>query len=79
MNGTTCGAAAFLGPDGPVQVPFRPCCVAMLVHAARPAPARAATPAGPVRPPFAAPVACPLRRRERAAPVAADLVGEVAP
>jgi hypothetical protein len=31
----TCGAAAFLRRGGPVQVPFRPCCVAALLHAAQ--------------------------------------------
>ncbi|GAA3347419.1 hypothetical protein GCM10020358_62100 [Amorphoplanes nipponensis] len=29
-----CGAAAFLRPGGPVQVPLRPCCAAAFVRAA---------------------------------------------
>jgi hypothetical protein len=30
-----CGAAAFLRPGGPRQVPFKPCCAAAILHAAR--------------------------------------------
>jgi len=35
MAGPVCGAAAFLRSGGPAQVPFRPCCAAALLHAAR--------------------------------------------
>ena len=35
MTGPTCGAAVFLRSGGPVQVPFRPCCAVVLLHAAR--------------------------------------------
>jgi hypothetical protein len=35
MSEPTCGAATFLRPGGPVQVPFRPCCAAALLHAGR--------------------------------------------
>ena len=30
-----CGAAAFLRPGRPAQVPFKPCCAAAILHAAR--------------------------------------------
>ena len=30
-----CGAAAFLRPGGPRQVPFKPCCAAAILQAAR--------------------------------------------
>ena len=48
MTEPTCGAATFLRADGPVQVPFRPCCAAVLLHAARAS--------------DASPPACPQRR-----------------
>ena len=35
MTEPTCGAAVFLREGGPVRVPFRPCCAAALLHAAR--------------------------------------------
>ncbi len=35
MTASICGAAAFLRPGGPHQVPFRPCCAATVLRAAR--------------------------------------------
>jgi hypothetical protein len=35
MTEPMCGAAAFLRPGGPVRVPFRACCAAVLLHAAQ--------------------------------------------
>jgi hypothetical protein len=35
MSELRCGAAAFLRPGGPAQVPFKPCCAAAILHAAR--------------------------------------------
>ena len=35
MSDPTCDAAAYLRPGGPDRVPFRACCAAALLHAAR--------------------------------------------
>jgi hypothetical protein len=35
MTGPICAAATFLQADGPAQVPFRPCCAAAILNAAR--------------------------------------------
>ncbi|MEU4222561.1 hypothetical protein [Actinoplanes sp. NPDC026623] len=53
MTEPTCGAAALLRPGGPVRVPFRQCCAAALLLAAR-------TP-GPDTPAGEAAASCPHR------------------
>lgn len=35
MTGPTCEAAVFLRTAGPVRMPFRPCCAAVFLYAAR--------------------------------------------
>jgi len=35
MSEPMCGAAAFLRPGRPAQVPFKPCCAAAILHAGR--------------------------------------------
>ncbi|MET8147377.1 hypothetical protein ACIBSW_25750 [Actinoplanes sp. NPDC049668] len=69
MNEPTCGAAAVLRPGGPTRVPFRPCCAAALLLAAR-TPGHA-TPAGRDA------VACP--HKVASLPEMAPLAGEVRP
>ncbi|UQU68793.1 hypothetical protein COUCH_37715 [Couchioplanes caeruleus] len=61
MTASTCGAEAILRAGGPVQIPFQPCCVAVLLRACRTAYAAPAT------------VACPLRADLRALTAAATV------